>query len=777
MVTSAWKGMKARSVLGGGVRVPPKILLFSSDFSPPREIAGFTSNIAAMTEPADHPRSLEESFKLGEFVVHPQSNELTGPGGVVRLRPILMDLLVRLAREPGKPVAREELIADVWPRRMVNDEVLSRAVADLRTVLGDSTREPRYIETLPKVGYRLVAPTGPVETQQVAAEPDALQDRSANSAVQPPARGLDRFRGGLLAGGMALAAIGIAIAIWHGQNRNTDSAAHQQPSGTLQQRIAAAENFTSDVGQELLPRFSPDGLTVAFMLRTGKSGDDISQIALQDIATRKRVLIDARLADLAAPVFHPDGKRLAYFRQPRGDGLCGIVVRELANAQEKLLVDCAKSPRALFDWSPDGASLVLSAPPAPDLPAALALLDEKTGQWRWLTRGAPGEGQDTAPRFDRTGRRIAYMRGTSSHREVWVMEVSDPRTARRIGPTEGQVYGVAWLDDRTLLAAADWHGARALNVLDLDSGRAELAGARGARYPDVSRNGALIHEVATFRSDLWESEARSPGKDARLLWPSTRYTNQAEYGPDGNRVVFASNRDGQDHLYVAERAKEPRRLALTAGHRYIRPHWSGDGRRIYATRIEGGAGKLTYTAIAFDLAAGKETALTALGEAVADVREWNAAGALLVAENERHAFRLSVVTADGTRTRLALPLVSQFELRGNRLAYSLPQLNGLTLCEVPALRCERRDFPIGDENRFEWTLGDGEVWFRGRGVDGKAKLVRQRLNGGQPTGFDFAPTASGLNIAIDPSGKSILLARESEPAIDLFLSLPQKRAP
>ena len=68
---------------------------------------------------------------------------------------------------------------------------------------------------------------------------------------------------------------------------------------------------------------------------------------------------------------------------------------------------------------------------------------------------------------------------------------------------------------------------------------------------------------------------------------------------------------------MAETGGQPQRLALTAGHRYIRPHWSLDGQRIFATRIEGGAGKLSYVAIVFDIAAGKEMPLASLGAAVA----------------------------------------------------------------------------------------------------------------------------------------------------------------
>src|SRR5689334_14666785 len=97
---------------------------------------------------------------IGSFAVRAASNELVAGGDVIRLRPRLMDVLLRLAATPGAVVSRQQLLDDVWPRRAVADEVLSRTIGELRTVLGDDAREARYIETLPKVGYRLIAPVG-----------------------------------------------------------------------------------------------------------------------------------------------------------------------------------------------------------------------------------------------------------------------------------------------------------------------------------------------------------------------------------------------------------------------------------------------------------------------------------------------------------------------------------------------------------------------------------------------------------------------------------------
>src|SRR6185295_6401532 len=124
-------------------------------------------------------RRITAPFQLGDLEILPASGELRSRRGTQRVRPLLMDILVRLAAEPGEVVRRETLLEDVWPRRMVNDEVLSRAIAELRTALGDDARGARYIETLPKLGYRLVAPIQALEAP--------VRDPAANEAIAPAA--------------------------------------------------------------------------------------------------------------------------------------------------------------------------------------------------------------------------------------------------------------------------------------------------------------------------------------------------------------------------------------------------------------------------------------------------------------------------------------------------------------------------------------------------------------------------------------------------------------
>ena len=97
---------------------------------------------------------LPDEFDVGEYRVLPANNELRRPDSLVQLEPKVMALLLRLAKNAGDTVSREELFKAVWPGVVVSDDTLTQAVIKLRKALGDSAKNAKYIQTVPKRGYR-----------------------------------------------------------------------------------------------------------------------------------------------------------------------------------------------------------------------------------------------------------------------------------------------------------------------------------------------------------------------------------------------------------------------------------------------------------------------------------------------------------------------------------------------------------------------------------------------------------------------------------------------
>lgn len=141
-------------------------------------------------------------FRLADWEVRPQLDRISGPAGDVHLQPKAMRVLVYLAWRAPDVVTKEQLFQDVWEGTFVSDEALTYVIWELRKALGDDAKRPRFIETIPKRGYRLIG--SPCFEESPPA--DELNVRS---------RVRGHRGGGLLLGALGLVlGVGLAASYW-----------------------------------------------------------------------------------------------------------------------------------------------------------------------------------------------------------------------------------------------------------------------------------------------------------------------------------------------------------------------------------------------------------------------------------------------------------------------------------------------------------------------------------------------------------------------------------
>jgi DNA-binding winged helix-turn-helix (wHTH) protein/predicted ATPase len=105
----------------------------------------------------------ETHFSLGPFRLNVETGELLHAGQITKLTLKTTQVLLTLARHTGELVSKQELFGTVWKGRVVSDAALTSCIQELRDALQDEARQPRYIETLYRRGYRLLVPLVPVE--------------------------------------------------------------------------------------------------------------------------------------------------------------------------------------------------------------------------------------------------------------------------------------------------------------------------------------------------------------------------------------------------------------------------------------------------------------------------------------------------------------------------------------------------------------------------------------------------------------------------------------
>jgi DNA-binding winged helix-turn-helix (wHTH) protein/TolB-like protein/predicted Zn-dependent protease len=148
-----------------------------------------------MSEPAESTTSVPElgRFRLGEWSVRQAEGVLCSEDRSVRLEPRVMDVLACLAADPGKVISKEELLTAVWGGAFVEEGALSQAIHSLRKALGDDARQPRYVQTIPKRGYRLLSPVEPERDEaEAAGEASPIPSQSPAIPGSPPTIGGSR---------------------------------------------------------------------------------------------------------------------------------------------------------------------------------------------------------------------------------------------------------------------------------------------------------------------------------------------------------------------------------------------------------------------------------------------------------------------------------------------------------------------------------------------------------------------------------------------------------
>lgn len=170
-----------------------------------------------MTPNPPHPaatgNNLQDGFRVGSWQVRPLQGVIEQASHLVHVEPKVMDVLLCLARHPGQVVSRETLLDEVWAGVVVTDEVVTRCISELRTVLRDTGRDRQFIRTIPKRGYSLLVPVEPLESGSVMADaPDPalpvteVAPDAADSGPPPALAMLSATaRGTMMAGRQALA--------------------------------------------------------------------------------------------------------------------------------------------------------------------------------------------------------------------------------------------------------------------------------------------------------------------------------------------------------------------------------------------------------------------------------------------------------------------------------------------------------------------------------------------------------------------------------------------
>lgn len=522
-----------------------------------------------------------ERLKFGPFELSGSTGELLKQGVLLKLQPQPFHVLRLLVSRPGELVTREEIQEALWPNGTTVEfsQGLNFCVRQIRAALNDDARDPRFIETLPKRGYRFIAPVVAVPSGEAAPEPAETVSRAD---LKPRPRLTWRWAA---TGAAAVLLVVMGTVLGRG-------------SSTKVGHLFQVAKVTTYPGDEREPSLSPDGNQVAFSWGEGKEGG--RYIYVVQIGGQSPMQIthhdSTRSAGDGFPAWSPDGSQIVFLRRYDLNHAEIVVVPAMGGAERKLQAMGAlkETVYPLFAWTPDSRQILFTGQITEESVSryTLNLISLETGQIKPFLLAGSGATGDASPAFSPDGQWLMFSRYTEIAKATLMVQKlgaglepqGEPMAVP--GAAGNPPRSPSWSPDskRVVFTSGgqilEWVVGDATRVVDA-TGPSEVLSTvwqRDGRVRSVTARESSNLDI--WRLDLDPATHVPLSKPVRVA-PSTADEGVPRFSPDGRRLVFTSNRTNAREVWISDASGEnPKQLSHVNAYILGYPRWSPDGKRI-----------------------------------------------------------------------------------------------------------------------------------------------------------------------------------------------------
>ncbi len=527
---------------------------------------------------------------FAQFQLDLVTGELRGQNGSsVRIQQQPLQVLRLLLEADGRVISRDELRAALWPQETFVDfeHSVNTAVKKLRKALEDSVQNPKFVETVPKVGYRFLVPVEWVTETSNNHPPrtDVPSPITDERASQPEsAKPLWLSRSVLAIAFMAAGTVALLLLYRSPLLRS------KAPEPSISLAVAS-------VGEKYSPSLSPDGKQLAFAWNAG-TGLHFS-IYVKLLGTEEPLRLTRQESIDFNPVWSSDGHYIAFCRIKKGD--TGVYIVPSLGGAERKIRDTHWEERDFdqifwyfgrLSWSPDGKLLAFSDRTSSNEPTSIYLLSLDSLSTRRVT--SPGLPGDYNPVFSPDGRTLAFNRGSQGVTSIYTMPVAGGQERRLITGSQFG-WGLAWTSDGRdiIFGRAGWLAKFGwLWKVSARGGEPQRLQVGQEGTEPFIRGSRLVYARQVSNLNIWRKQLDSKHSSlpANRFLSSTAIESGPQYSPDGSSIAFESTRSGSYEIWMC-RSDGTNLVQLTYFNNVTgTPRWSPDGRQIaFDSRAPGNA--------------------------------------------------------------------------------------------------------------------------------------------------------------------------------------------
>ena len=295
-------------------------------------------------------------WQIAQFIFCDQQQTLTSAEGSQQLEPMMVELLSYFCQNVDEIVSKDLLIEQVWLGRIVSDNAVSKLITKLRKVFSDDARQPKFIATFPKKGYKFIALVTPIITAK--SQPTINAEQIIEVNVSPvneqklAAKHLEKPKKSPLISTTLLALFLVIMIAVIGFN------AVQQQAEKTSSPSSYAKVITTDAGDERFPAFSPDGTRIAYM--SAKS--DRMHLIIKNVVNGNRIEITHDNNVGVGPAgWSYDGKSIVYLVATPEQ--CQYYIRDISGlelGEAHLIHNCPPGSYGKIAFTHDNNRLIYS---------------------------------------------------------------------------------------------------------------------------------------------------------------------------------------------------------------------------------------------------------------------------------------------------------------------------------------------------------------------------------------------------------------------------------
>lgn len=522
---------------------------------------------------------------IGDWVLNSKSSQISNKDVSLQLEPKLIEVLLYFAENPGVVISRDQLIKEVWNGSVVTEHAVNRVIGKLRKTLNEDSEE-KYIITIPKKGYQLIAKV--TEMGEESLQHDGFSIFSLHKLLKA-------------ASVLVLVLVSVTLLVNYFAPTNSPSSNNLEKS-----QFNHVAPFTSYKGQEDEAVYSPNGEFVAFT-RTSFDATS-SDVYVRNIMTGKTTQVTNSQGNEIRPSWSFDGRYLLVLRVQ--EELCQYVRIKLDSLtiepiSEEVILSCnASRVLGAATWASDNDTIYYPRGMSVSQPINIYSYQISSGRQRRITNAPMGSVGDYFTSISPTGNELVLLRSIQElNSEVHVFNLLDG-TSRFLFQVPWSLNAISWAKDNQHLLYADLAGniieyniaEKAQKVLWINADKVsspvyspikdEIIFTSGNRYnSDIMRANIDLTKIE-IRLDQVTSFVDSIGGDYH-----------PQFANNSKQLAYFSSRSGLPQIWIKDIDGKEKQISKFKS---IMPpstlKWSSDdkrllsdsGKRVYSISVETG---------------------------------------------------------------------------------------------------------------------------------------------------------------------------------------------